>query len=78
MVKHTQIVRQLLSTNFFSVFDHFVGLALKTLNISKKNSAFISMILDHFILSEKNVSRKTGRPIEVAILYKLFSAEFCG
>ena len=36
------------------------------------------MILDHFILSEKNVSRKTGRPIEVAILYKLFSAEFCG
>ena len=64
MVKHTQIVRQLLSTNFLSVFDHFVGLALKTLNISKKNSAFISMILDHFILSEKNVQEKQVDPLK--------------
>ena len=30
--KHTQTVHQLLSTNFLSVFDHFVGLALKELN----------------------------------------------
>ena len=29
MVKHTQTIRRLLPTNCFSVFDHFVGLALK-------------------------------------------------
>ena len=29
MVKQTQTIRWLLPTNFLSVFDHFVGLALK-------------------------------------------------
>ena len=29
MVKHTQTICRLLSTNCLSVFDHFVGLALK-------------------------------------------------
>ena len=31
MVKHTQTIRQQQPTNFLSVFDHFVGLALKRL-----------------------------------------------
>ena len=31
MVKHTQTIRRLLSTNCLSVFDHFVGLVLKGL-----------------------------------------------
>ena len=31
MVKHTQTIRRLMSTNCLSVFDHFVGLALKEL-----------------------------------------------
>ena len=31
MVKHTQTIRRLMPTNCFSVFDHFVGLALKKL-----------------------------------------------
>ena len=31
MVEHTQTIRQVLPTNCFSVFDHFVGLALKGL-----------------------------------------------
>ena len=31
MVKHTQTVRRQQSTNCLSVFDHFVGLALKGL-----------------------------------------------
>ena len=31
MVKYTQKIRQLLATNYLSVFDHFVGLALKGL-----------------------------------------------
>ena len=36
MAKHTQTIRQLLPTNCLSVFDHFVGLALKEL-MSQKN-----------------------------------------
>ena len=31
MVKHTQKIRRLLPTNFLSVLDHFVGLALNVL-----------------------------------------------
>ena len=31
MVKHTQTIRQQLPTNYLSVFDHFMGLALKGL-----------------------------------------------
>ena len=31
MVKYTQTIRRLLSTSCLSVFDHFVGLALKGL-----------------------------------------------
>ena len=38
MVKHTQTIRQLLSSNCLSVFDHFVGLALKRLTL--KGSIF--------------------------------------
>ena len=33
MVKHTQTIRRLLSTNCLSVFEHFVGLAVKGLGI---------------------------------------------
>ena len=33
MIKHTQTIRQQQPTNCLSVFDHFVGLALKGLNI---------------------------------------------
>ena len=33
MVRHTQTIRWLLQTNGLSVFDHFVGLALKGLNL---------------------------------------------
>ena len=32
MVKYTQTTRRLFPTNCLSVFDHFVGLALKGLN----------------------------------------------
>ena len=31
MAKHAQTIRRQQSTNFLSVFDHFVGLALKGL-----------------------------------------------
>ena len=33
MVKHTETIRRLLTTNFLSVFDHFVGLALIGLKV---------------------------------------------
>ena len=33
MVKHTQTIRRQQATNYLSVFDHFVGLTLKGLNI---------------------------------------------
>ena len=35
MVKHTQTIRRLLTANCFSVFDHFVGLALKGLRFMR-------------------------------------------
>ena len=34
MVKHTQKIRRLLPMNCLSVFDHFVGLAVKGLKMS--------------------------------------------
>ena len=37
MVKHTQIIRLLLLTNYLSVSDHFVGLGLKGLSKIKSN-----------------------------------------
>ena len=33
MVNHTHTIHRLLPTNFLSEFDHFVGLALKGLNL---------------------------------------------
>ena len=37
-VKHTQTIRRLLPTNCLSVFDHFVGLALKGLRELRKET----------------------------------------
>ena len=45
MIKHTQAIRQLLPTNFFSVFDYFVGLVLKGL------THFMSLV--SFLLKER-------------------------
>ena len=49
MVKHTQIIRRLLSTDCLSVFDHFVGLALKGL----KTLFFFNFELNLKILKQK-------------------------
>ena len=46
MVKHTQTIRRLLPKNCLSVFDHFVGLALKRLKKSLKL---------HIIYSDKEI-----------------------
>ena len=44
MAKHTQIIRRQQPTNCLSVFDHFVGLALKRLRIL--NLTHFSPVLD--------------------------------
>ena len=38
MVKHTQTIRPQRPTNCLKVFVHFVGLALKGLNLTEDNS----------------------------------------
>ena len=38
MVKHTQTIRRQQPVNCLSVFDHFVGLALKGLSRNQKKS----------------------------------------
>ena len=42
-VIHIQAIRQQKSTNCLSVFDHFVGLALKFLNSGKSNINNVSL-----------------------------------
>ena len=40
MVKHTQTICELLPTNYLSVFDHFVWLALKGLNTETTDETY--------------------------------------
>ena len=44
MVKHNHTIRQLLLTNCLSVFEHFVGLALKGLNLNMYSSRGIRSV----------------------------------
>ena len=53
MVEHTQKIRRLLPVNYFSVFDHFMELALKGLTpvwhelfLQKARSLIIDRALD--------------------------------
>ena len=48
MVKHTQTIRGLLMTNCLSVFDHFVGLALKGLKLLNANTENTTISLTIF------------------------------
>ena len=52
MVKHTQTIRQQQPTNCLSVFNHFVGLALKVLTLSmflQQNNTYRSYDLNHYL-----------------------------
>ena len=51
MVKHTQTIRQQKPTNCLSVFDHFVGLALKWLKHRESDQFMILIILLCFPLN---------------------------
>ena len=49
MVKHTQTIRRILPTNCLSMFDHFVGLALKGLSSKRQvSSALRTRIIAFF------------------------------
>ena len=48
MVKHTQTIRGLLLTNCLSVFDNFVGLALKGLKLLNANTENTTISLTIF------------------------------
>ena len=60
MVKHTQTIRPLLPTNYFSVFDHVIGLALKGLRCHSprktRHNLFFSLIMG----SKKSTNNKKG------------------
>ena len=47
MVKHTKTIRQQHSTNYLSVFDHFLGLALKRLTQLLFSHVFKGIERDH-------------------------------
>ena len=53
MVNHTQAIRRQQPKNRFSVFDHFVGLALKGLKYSVALMSFLSpsRVTFHFIVA---------------------------
>ena len=48
MVKLSQRIRRLLPTNYLSVFDHFVGLALKRLKKTPYNCIMNNIQVGHF------------------------------
>ena len=54
MAKHTQIICRLLLANCLSLFDHFVGLALKGLiDISLKQAVFTGKTISEILLCSK-------------------------
>ena len=79
MVKHTQTIRWLLSTNCLSMFDHSVGLALKGITFTKrtlvnlnncycmKKNVMLCAIWYHFF----NLKNVKSTPRKVQLLVKL-------
>ena len=70
MVKHTQTIRRQKATNCLSVFDHFVGLALKGLTMCPflvkitifdlLSNPFQTNILFAYLRSEYGIAVKHG------------------
>ena len=61
MAKHTQTICRLLPTNCFSVFEHFVGVVLKGLNVTNIIQYFLliyqhikTLIAKYIIIQQKN------------------------
>ena len=49
MVRHNQAIRWLLLTNCLRVFDHFVGLALKGLNLISTYARLLPFLHDRAV-----------------------------
>ena len=61
MAKHTQTICRLLPANCFSVFEHFVGVVLKGLNVTNIIQYFLliyqhikTLIAKYIITKQKN------------------------
>ena len=57
MVKHTQTICRLLSTDCFSFFDYFVGLALKGLIRAEKFEDFRSLVEKNYSMGALNAPK---------------------
>ena len=68
MIKHTQTIRRLLPTNCLSVFDHFVGLAVKQLNLKSNNIEVINNARKaHLFNSKKSWVKKNDKAFHVTM-----------
>ena len=77
MVKRTQPIRRQQPTNFLSVFDHFMGLALKGLRVFSKScvwsfvlqdwtlKVFLQGVLQYIVLT---VQGKNNKQMVVVVL----------
>ena len=65
MVKHAQTIRCRLSTNYFIVFDHFVGLVLKGFSYKCANLTKFNTLMHNF-------PKCSGTPLKFwGICYKI-------
>ena len=68
MVKHTQIIRRQQPTNYLSVFDHFVGIALKGLT---SNATKLLESTERKLTKEKNGENKPQLLLKLITFTKL-------
>ena len=74
MVKHTQTIRQLLLTNCLSVFDHFVGLAIKWLkNVTQAMTCIFVCTQVNFTLNYHNWTLDYPKPLSYLCVLTLLS-----
>ena len=67
MVKHSQTIRRLLPTNYLSVFDHFVSLALKEVSLILLQFYWRKLVLNFHGIAK--VHSKNTENSEISILW---------
>ena len=77
MVKHIQTILWQQPTNFFSVFDHFVGLVLKERVCCNVNFNNLVKNMSTFKQTIDNPDRGNSKPLEILDKAKLFPSKFC-
>ena len=68
MIKHTQTIRWLLPTSCLSVFDHFVGLALRGLKTCSCNAFNLHSSKMYFNLNSREFEQMLHSNIEILLL----------